>query len=81
MTPKTWIERLEKRHPPCVVATEDEVEPDFSFRVSGIPHADAQRKAIQALKSAIADPRATAEQRTNWREHAKRIRAAIRPSE
>lgn len=80
MTPKTWIERLEKRCPARSQAGAT-VEPNFSVHVAGMPRADAQRKYVQVVETAIADPRATPVQQALWREQAEQIRAAIQPSE
>ena len=80
MTPRTLIERLEKSCPARSTAGAT-FEPDFNLRVCGMRPTDAQRKGIQALETAIADPRATPEQRAQWREGAERIRAAILPGE
>ena len=67
MTPKTWIERLEKRCPARSPAGTT-VEPNFSFRVAGMPRADAQRKYVQAVETAIADLRGCPRTRNgrNW---------------
>ena len=80
MTPRTRIEQLENRCPARSTAGAM-FEPDFNLRVCGMRRADTQRKCVQALETAIADPRATPEQRAQWREGAERIRAAILPGE
>ena len=78
MTTRTRIERLEKRCPARPTA-ETTVEPDLDFRVAGMPIDDVRRKSIRRLENAITDPRATPEQREEWRSLAERIRAAIQP--
>ena len=70
MTPRAWIEQLEKRfaaRSPARVA---------AFRVAGMPRAEAQRELVQALETAIADPKVTPAQRALGRQAAARIRAA-----
>jgi len=78
MTTRTRIEKLEKR---CRARPNAEATfpPDFDFRVAGMPRADVQRKYVQMLETAIADPRATPAQRAVWREQAELVRAAIQP--
>ncbi len=56
MTPRTRIERLENRYPASSPA-EATFPPEFSsFRVAGMSRAEAQRKYVQALETAIAEP-------------------------
>ncbi len=74
MTMKTRLAKLERQIP--VSATEG-FHPDFEFRVAGMRRSDVQRETVRRLRAAIADPRATEEQRLEWRESAERIQAAI----
>ena len=77
MATRTRIERLEKR---CPVGQSDgtTVEPDLNFRVAGLPRSEVQRRAIRALETAIADPRATDIQRETWRAEIMLIEPALR---
>lgn len=76
MKARTWIERLEKRYPKRQTEG-DSFEPDFDFRVAGLPRSEVQRRSIRLLKNAIADPRATVLQREQWQEEIKSLEAAL----
>lgn len=77
MTPRTRIERLEKRCParPAEGAT---FKPNFGIRWAGIPRSEGQKTIIRALLKAIADPRATDIQRNSWRASIAAIIPALR---
>lgn len=75
MTIKQRIERLEKRVPP---RPEKQFDVDLDFRVAGKPGSWAQQEAIRRLRTAIADPRATDDQRDAWCSMIASIEPALR---
>ena len=69
------IARLEKAMP--TVNPDEEFCPNFNFRVAGRKRRDCQLEMIAALKAAIADRRATDQQRAAWKANVEKIEAAV----
>ena len=75
MSTKTRIERLEKAAPTLEIY--EEFCPDFNFRVAGQSVNESRLELIAALRAAIADRRATEEQRVEWKACAEQFEAAL----